>query len=838
MKYLTLPMHLIEFWYIEGSLFFLRVWKHLMLYLEEDLAVGLMLRLLFTPLFHDSTIVGRVLSFLFRVVRIFMGAFAFVIGSLMVFAFAFFWFSLPLLAYLDQPYLISQACLFLGIGLFLIHVLTHPHKKVWQVKNEDNLWDCSTLLKTNISFQKLLSRPRVVDLLAILEIQLDHKPNWEIKDIDKVSKRAFELAKLTESYYIEANHFFIAALEEMPEIDNFLLKFELTLDDFEKALMYQEKKKDTFRTVHIWDDDFTIHHLKGVNRGWLGVPTPALDKVGEDITKKASEEYRADFIRNNGVMQEIVHVLSQQTNTDVVLVGPAGAGKSALIYNLAKQIVIGDAPPALATKRIVALDLSKLLSGVKTQGDLAEKIKDVFEEVAFAQNIIIVVDEIHELGLGDAGSQFNLYSLMQPYLESDSAAFQFIGITEPENYSKILEKNSTFARLFRKVEVLPASVDDTLMILESRAINSERKFKVRITYLALKTATILSSKLVHDKVMPDAAISVFKEALTTVPKGGWVTKDIIKNVLSQRVKIPLAEVGTVDKDKLLNLETEIHNRLIDQVQAVKVVSDALRRSATGLKDENRPIGSFLFVGPTGVGKTELAKTLAEVYFKTAGAFVRFDMSEYQNSDAVNKLIGAAGDRGLLTEEVRNKQYCLLLLDEFEKADQRLLTLFLQVLEDGRLTDGAGRTVDFTNTIIIATSNAGSLNIAKGLQEGKDIEEIDKQVHDELLTVFRPELVNRFDDIVIFKPLSQQDLEKIVILKLEFLKKQLKEKGYLVEFDDSLVEQCAKKGFDPVLGARPQRRLMQDTIEANLSRMILEGKLVKGQAFKVRDALLN
>lgn len=767
-----------------------------------------------------------------------MGLFAFTIASSLLLIIALYWFMLPLLAFYDQPYIVSQVLLFIGIGIFLIHVFTHPHLKVWQIKKNSDLWDASTVLKKDLTFSFLLKNQRIIDFLASLEIQLDHTPNWEITDKESVAVRALALAKITESYYVEPNHFFVAAMEQIPEIDKFLLKFELTLDDFEKALMYQEKKRDTFRRVHLWDDDFTIHHLKGTNRGWLGVPTPELDKVGEDITKKASEEKRADFIRNNGVMGEIVNVLSQSTGTNVVLVGSAGSGKSALIYNLAKQIVTGDAPQALATKRIVMLDLAKLLSAIKSQGDLAERIKNIFDEVAYAGNIIIVVDEIHQLGLGEAGGEYNLYSLMQPYLESDKAACQFIGTTEPENYSRIIEKNSTFARLFRKVEMPSATPEDTMMILQSRAINTEKKYKIRITYLALKTTVNLSKKLVHDKVLPDSAISVFKEAQTTVNKGGWMTTDTVKKVLSQRVKIPLADIGTADKDKLLNLETEIHTRMIDQEPAVKAVSNALRRSATGLKDDSRPIGSFLFVGPTGVGKTELAKVLSQVYFKMEGAFVRFDMSEYQNPDSVNKLIGATGDGGFLTEEVRNKQYCLLLLDEFEKADPRVLTLFLQVLEDGRLTDGAGRTVDFTNTIIIATSNAASVSIAQDLQSGKTIEEIDEKVKEELLRVFKPELVNRFDDIVIFKPLSQDDLQKIVSLKLISLQKQMKEKGYLVEFDESLITECARRGFDPVLGARPLRRLIQDHLEAKLSTMILEGKLIKGQTLKAGVELLN
>ena len=517
------------------------------------------------------------------------------------------------------------------------------------------------------------------------------------------------------------------------------------------------------------------------------------------------------------------------------MVGPAGCGKTATLRHLAKQIVAGDAPLSLATKRIVLLDLTKLLSGVKTQGELAEKIKIIFEEVGFAQNVIIAIEEIHELGMGEAGESMNLYSLMHPYIESDT--FQFIGTTETENYTKILEKNSSFARMFRKVEMSPATEKDTLDILEYRAIEAERKNKVKITFVALKTAVTVSQKFIQDRVLPDSAISVFKEALTG-SVNGWVTKDVVKSIVSSRVKVPLMEVGNIDKNKLLNLEEEIHTRLIDQEQAVKAVADALRRSATGLRDEGRPIGSFLFVGPTGVGKTELAKILSGIYFQTSGAFIRFDMSEYQNSESVNRLIGGAGQEGQLTEAVRQRPYSLLLLDEFEKADPKILTLFLQVLEDGRLTNAGGKTVDFTNTIIIATSNAGSLAIAQGLASGKDLGQISQEVNEELLKVFKPELVNRFDSVVLFKPLSSEDLQKIVKIKLAFLQKQMKEKGYLVEFDEALVREFAKRGFDPVLGARPLRRLLQDTLEAKLSTLILQNHLQKGVPFKAGIELMS
>lgn len=834
MKYLTLPLALVNFWYPDSIAFFVQTWKNLMLVLEEDLAVGLMWKLLFTPLFHDSSAVGRILSFFFRITRIGMGLFAFLVATLILLFIAGFWLVLPGLAIYDLPPIVSRVLFFSGLGLFLINLISSPHKKVWQVSKED-FWGCVLVKRENLNFKKLLESPEVIELMSNLELQLNGFPLFEMKDMNQIGQKAFELGKSVGSRYVGPAHFFVAALSEVPGIDTFLLKYELTIEDFSNALNYLEKKNQTWRRVYLWDDDFIVHHLKGVNRGWLGVPTPTLDLVGNDLTREAAMKGFPDLIRENGVLKQVVNILSQETGRNVILVGPPGSGKSASLRHLAKQIVTGDAPLALATKRVVALDLTKLLSGMQTQGELAERVKTVFEEVGYAQNVIIAIEEIHELGMGEAGASLNLYSLMEPFLESDT--FQFIGTTEVENYSRVLEKNGAFARIFRKVEMVPATEEDSLDILEYRAIEAERKNKVKVTFIAIKTAVSLSQRLIHDTVLPDSAIGVLREALTqSVDR--WVTRDVVRGVISDRVKVPLIDIGNTDKTKLLNLEEEIHKRLIDQEQAVKAVSDTLRRSATGIREEGRPIGSFLFVGPTGVGKTELAKTLSQVFFKTDGAFIRFDMSEYQNSESVYRLIGGPDQEGQLTEAVKQRPYSLLLLDEFEKADPKILTLFLQVLEDGRLTDTNGKTVDFTNTIIIATSNAGSLTIANGLGAGKNLEEIDKQVDEELLTIFKPELVNRFDSVVLFKPLSSEDLQKIVKIKLEGLKNQMKGKGYLIDFDPALVTEFAKKGFDPVLGARPLRRLVQDTLEAKLSRLILENQLVKGQPFSMGVDLLQ
>lgn len=843
---LTLPFHFLKFYFIESLIIFARIWHNMIMILEEDLAVGLMFRLLFVPLFHDSTIVGRVISFIFRITRIVYGLFAFALSTISVIICALIWYISPILTIVgilkNSPWpLVNDLepfftlTLLFSLALFIHHLFQKPFKKIWQIKKPVDIWHTTKLKPKDIKWDKLIKSSEVQNLFQSLEFNSSNLSIQNIPLNNDIISKAVDLAKKIEAPYLTPAYFWVAMLNFVPDIETELLKYNLTLDDFNGALSYLEHKRQSWRKIFIWDEEFAIKHLRGINRGWLGTPTPALDQSSIDLTKQAAREGFEEFAGRGSIVKEIITILSQDKDRNVLIVGPAGSGKTSLVQYLAKNIVLGDAPKSLATKRLVNLQIPKLLANVKTEGDLAQKVKNIFEEVQFLGDIIIFVDEIHELGIGDAGSNFNLYSLMQPYLEADS--FQFIGATEPENYARIIEKNSGFARIFHKVELPPATPEETKQIIFERSVKLARKERIFLSFIAIKTLVKGCARLIHDRVLPDSALSVLEECKASAV-GGIITSETVKKVLEERVNVPIIELDQDQKNLLLNLEDVIHEELIDQEQAVKSVAETLRRGAVSLREQNRPIGSFLFVGPTGVGKTELAKILSETYFKSSGVFIRFDMSEYQTEEAVNRLIGTLENPGQLTEAIKNKPYALLLLDEFEKADSKILTLFLQVLDDGRLTDGRGTTIDFTNTIIIATSNIGSLTIAEGLQKGLDVKDLEGAVRGELLKVLKPELLNRFDSVVIFKPLNQKNLEKIVQIKLSQLQKMLKEQGYLVEFSQELISELAKKGFDPVLGARPLRRLIQDTLEAKLSRMILLNELKKGEVFKAGSELLN
>lgn len=849
---MLLPLHLLLFWYPKAAVIFLRSLKHILLILEEDLAVGLMYRLLFVPLFHDASIVGRILSVIFRLGRILIGLFGFFCATAVVLLISLIWFSapitiilltfnfLPFIPYQD-PFLITNITLiFLGLAIFIYNEMHKDLKPIWKINSLKEVWSATRLSQESISWKSLLQSDELTVYLANLELIPHNFSDENIRADDEISARAFDLAKKSEAKFITESYFWVAMLEKVPGVENELLKINLTLDDFRGALEFLETKRNWWRKVFIWDEEFGVRHLRGINRGWLGAPTPALDAISVDLTRLAARSSTPDFTGRTETVAEVITVLSQEKDRNVMLVGEPGAGKSTLVASLAKMILRGDAPGALATKRLVKLEGARLLSSVRTEGELAEKIKQAFEEVEFIEDVIIFIDEIHELGVGDAGKSFNLYSLILPYLESDR--FQFIATTESRNYSKIIEKNGSFARLFHKIDLVPANVDDTVKILSLKAIEQARYNSINTTFIALKYLASESNELIHNRVLPDSALSIYEECLTEALSDNSdkpvVNLSLVKKVLSKVVKVPISDLESGQKDLLLNLEAEIHKRMIDQEEGVKKVSDTLRRASAQIREKNRPIGSFLFVGPTGVGKTELAKTLAEIYFKDKDSFVRFDMSEYQTTESINRLIGDGDNPGELTEAVKNRPYCLVLLDEFEKAEPRILNLFLQVLDDGRLTDSGGETTDFTETIIIATSNAGSLMIAQGLQSGKKIEELEKDVREELLNVFKPELVNRFDEVVAFKTLSRDDLKKIVQIKLNWLKDIMKKEGYLIEYKDEVVERLAVLGFDTMLGARPLRRVIQDTLEAKLSKKILEGNMPKGEVVWVDESYLN
>ena len=452
------------------------------------------------------------------------------------------------------------------------------------------------------------------------------------------------------------------------------------------------------------------------------------------------------------------------------------------------------------------------------------------DEVNKSGDIILFIDEIHTLVTGvngNASEGSNIFSLLEPHLKGN---VQFIGATNIENYRKYIEPNGAFARLFELIQVSPSTKAETLNILKVICKNFEHDYHITITYPALKKVVELSDKLIHERVFPDKAIDILnRTAASKANTNKYLTTDDISTEISQVTKVPVAAITEGETQKLLNIEEAMKKRVIGQDEAIIQLGAALKRARAGMRNESKPIASFLFVGTTGVGKTETAKTLSREYFGDEKAMIRLDMSEYQQMDSIDRLLGTSDGRskGILTEAVRTKPFSLILLDELEKANSNILLTFLQVLDDGRITDSTGRVIDFTNTIIIATSNVGTRGIQEISQRKGTFEEMSASAMTEVREKFAPEFLNRFNGIIVFKPLTQESVGKVAGLMLGRVQKMADEKGIKITFKQELINELVRRGFSPEWGARPLARVIEDTVESYLAVKILSKELIQG-----------
>ena len=655
--------------------------------------------------------------------------------------------------------------------------------------------------------------------------------------------------------------------------------------------------------------------------------TPTLNQFGEDLTKKAEEGKLDPIIGRKQEIERVIEILSRRTKNNPCLIGEPGVGKTAAVEGLAQKIVSGDVPEILKNKRVVTLDISGMVAGAKYRGDFEERIKKALNEVKKAGDIILFIDEIHTIvGAGAAEGAIDAANILKPLLARGE--IQLVGATTLNEYRKFIEKDAALERRFSPVTVNEPSEKDTIQILKGIRDKYEAHHNVKITDEAIEAAVKLSIRYVNDRFLPDKAIDLIDEASSKARLRSYIepeslkelqeniekiknekedavinqkfekaaelrdkekslkekfekeqkkwsnkkTKDIvtiteenIAEVISGWTGIPAKKITEDENERLKNLEIELHKRVIGQNEAVEAVSKAIRRGRVGLKDPKRPIGSFLFLGPTGVGKTELSKALAEVLFGDENSMIRIDMSEYMEPHSVAKLIGAPpgyvgfDDGGQLTEKIRRKPYSVILFDEIEKAHPDVMNMLLQILEDGRLTDSQGRTVNFKNTVIIMTSNLGARLITdkKHLgfssnntieQEDKnkekaiqtEYEETKKEVMAELKKELRPEFINRVDEIIVFHKLGDEEIGQIIDIMLKEVENRLKEQKYNIEFEPEVKKLIAEKGIDKNFGARPLRRTIQSLVEDSLAEEILDGKLQKGKLakFTVEDGKMR
>lgn len=634
--------------------------------------------------------------------------------------------------------------------------------------------------------------------------------------------------------------------------------------------------------------------------------TKTLDTYGRDLTASAKAGEIDPVIGREEEIQRVVQILCRRTKNNPVLIGEPGVGKTAVAEGLALKIANGEVPELLRDKRVVALDLNSMVAGAKYRGDFEERIKGVVEEIKNSNDVILFIDELHTIiGAGSAEGSTDAANILKPSLARGD--FQVLGATTINEYKKYIEKDAALERRFQPVMVGEPSEEEAIQILKGLRDRYEAHHKVKITDEAIDAAVKLSSRYIADRYLPDKAIDLIDESASrvrlqsmTMPndvksiedkikeldkekesavasqdferaaklrdeqksmeeklstekekwqdntkQGGEVTAEDIAKIVSDWTGVPVVQLTQEESQRLLNMEEILHKRVIGQDEAVKAISKAIRRGRVGLKDPKRPVGSFIFLGPTGVGKTELCKSLAQVMFGDENAMLRLDMSEYMEKHTVSKLIGSPPgyvgyeEGGYLTEKVRRKPYSVVLFDEIEKAHPDVFNILLQILEDGRLTDSQGRTVDFKNTVIIMTSNVGarlitdkqnnSLGFSTEEEKEKSFEKIKDDVMGELKKMFRPEFLNRVDDIIVFNKLTPEDIEKIAFNMLDNLKNRLAGLDIDISFTENAVKEIAKQGYDEDYGARPLRRAIRSKIEDVLSEEILEGKISKDKA---------
>ncbi len=587
----------------------------------------------------------------------------------------------------------------------------------------------------------------------------------------------------------------------------------------------------------------------------------ALEEYGIDLTQAAKNDELDPIFGRDKEVERMVHILLRRTKNNPVIIGEAGVGKTAIVEGLAQELVSGKAPKDLEKKKIIQLDLSSMIAGASHRGEFEERLRSVIKETQISGNIILFIDEIHTLiGAGDTEGALDASNIIKPFLARGQ--LQLIGTTTTMEYRKHFEKDKAFERRFQPVVVEEPDEETAIGMLNAVKPKYEAFHKVVILPDAIESSVVLSKRYIGERYLPDKAVDLLDEAAAQVRleqnegkrQDNQIREEDIQKIVSSWTGIPITKLTENESEKLLHLEEFIHKRLIDQEAAVSTVAEAVRRGRIGLSNINRPIASFIFLGPTGVGKTELAKTLASILFGKEEAMIRLDMSEYMEKHEVAKLIGAPPgyvgyeEGGQLTEAVRIKPYSIVLLDEIEKAHPDVFNILLQLLEDGRLTDNKGNTISFKNTIIIATSNIGSAliqqqlsqNLADEQKTGVKNEELEKKKFDELSKIlvgelkrfFKPELLNRFDGIIIFEPLAQKDMMAVAKLGIEATRKLLLAQEIDLEISEQGLVQLAKEGYDPQYGARPLRRLIQTGIENPIAVLIINKTYVKGDKILV------
>lgn len=571
-----------------------------------------------------------------------------------------------------------------------------------------------------------------------------------------------------------------------------------------------------------------------------------LAKFTENLTEMARNGQLMPVVGRENEVNRMIEILGRKIKNNPVLIGDPGVGKTAIVEGLAQRIVKNKVPDFLKNKTVLKLDLARLVAGTKFRGEFEERLKKLIDVLKKRTDIILFIDELHTVvGAGAAEGALDAGNILKPELARGT--LRVIGATTVEEYRKHVEKDKALARRFQVIFVPEPSVEETIEILKGLKPKFEEFHGVKITDKSIEAAAKLSSKYITDRFLPDKAVDLVDEAAARAKIDGKaeILEEDIARIVERWTGIPVGKLMGDEKEKIKNLEKFIHEKFVDQKEAVRLVSNAIKMARAGIRNPKRPLGVFLFLGPTGVGKTELAKRLADVIFGSEKALIRIDMSEYMEKHSVARLIGAPPgyvgyeEGGQLTEQVRRRPYSVVLFDEIEKAHHEVFNVLLQLFDDGRLTDGKGTTVDFRNTIIIMTSNIGSDVIIQDIEDGLE-DAIPRHMEEEMRRYFRPELINRIDAAVVFKPLKKEHIKQIISIYLKELNERLADRKITVELDQNVMEYLATEGYVPTMGARPLRRLFENTIEFKLAELIIDEKVKEGNKvlFSMKDEGLS
>lgn len=653
------------------------------------------------------------------------------------------------------------------------------------------------------------------------------------EDIEQIIFQAYEEAYRAQQPTVGVTELLLAAVKMSPVFQDVLFDYEIDTDKLLNAVEWARIRERLYQQYKQFSRAASHRSKHGMDRAMTAVATPYLNQFSEDVTLLAQFGHTSTCVAREKELQSIFQVVEGGQNS-VLLVGDYGVGKKTIIEGIAELMVEEKVPPRLGDKRMVRLSVSSLLAGTTPAGAV-ERLENIMHEIARAGNIIVCIDNIQELiGVSAGGRQsLDVASTLAEYLSA--GRFLTIATTTTEAFAQTIA-NSKLSTVFTRVTIPEMDENQAIQVLESKVGGLEYKHNVFYTYDALAKAVQLAKRFVRDTMLPGSALEIISEAgnYARVKKGNdaMVTGEEVGVVVANKTHIPVTSITADESTKLMQLEEKMHERVVGQDEAVTLVANALRRARAEIRSQSRPIANFLFLGPTGVGKTELAKTIAVDYFGGENRMVRFDMSEYQDKASLYRMIGAPGEKGtgLLTEAIKSNPFTLLLLDEIEKADPNVLNIFLQVMDDGRLTDSTGRVIDFTNVIIIATSNAGTSYVQEQMRAGLSSDLIkDRLLHGELKDYFRPEFLNRFDGIVLFKPLEVAGIKKIAGLMLQRVARDLEVKGITLKVEDAALDFFATVGFDPEFGARPLRRALQERVENQLAELLLTGKVGRRDA---------